>query len=257
MDTQAIRSDDFAGLLAALSKSVNPSFSADVGPANVWPQQMTQQPTLQNASALVSSGAAAQNVVATAPKASKTMTYVIVGVIVFAIFVFAVLAWMRGSKMKEEDSEEEEDSNEVYAKKARKEPKEIPPPSSALAKKRVPKHVDFALVEEEEEEEMVKPNQKNKAKQDFREEEEEYDSEYEEKDEVSAYVSKNLRQFAKQQRNIIDISGMELPTEFIPQPSVAPTTAAAAPQRFGRIVADESQEVLDYAKKREALFKDE
>jgi hypothetical protein len=250
MDTQAIRSDDFAGLLAALSKSVNPSFSADVGAANVWPQQTAQQQMLQNASAIVSSGAAAQNVVATAPKASKTMTYVIVGVIVFVIFVFAVLAWMRGSKMKEDESEEEEDSNEVYARKARKEPKEIPPPSSALAKKRLPKHVEFAVEEEE-----VKPKEKNKAKQEFEEEEEEFDSEFEEKDEVSAYVSKNLRLFAKQQRNIIDISGMELPTEFIPPPAVAPT--AAVPQRFGRIVADESQEVLDYAKKREALFKDE
>ena len=331
MDTAAIRSDDFAGLLAALSKSVNPSFlgvdsatSSSSAPAFAWnqqqqlQQQQQQQPLLQPLPMQMqtqqfphSSGAqvsrhlsAAPFLEAGKPKKAKASAIIIISVICLAVLLFAVIAWMRSSRMQElqEDEEEEENANDLYAKKARKESKEIPPPSSALAKKRhatpnkkvdfflqaadSSEHLDASESEEYEQEQHQKQHKKKHAlaergtrgaravipQKDEYASEEEYSSE---ENEVSSYVSRNLRQFAKQQQgNIIDISGFDLPTEYVAvaaqgsssayessnsATTTSPTTTSLSNTRnnHGRIVADESKEVLAYAKKRDALFKDE
>jgi hypothetical protein len=74
----------------------------------------------------------------------------------------------------------------------------------------------------------------------------------EEEEDISEYVSRNLRNFAEKQEqnlNVVDITGFDLPTEY-----VAPPPPREQPVKAGKIVADESQEVLDYAKRRDALF---
>jgi hypothetical protein len=75
-----------------------------------------------------------------------------------------------------------------------------------------------------------------------------------EEDEINEYVNRNLRQFAESSRNsnVVDISGFDLPTEYV----APPPPREKEQQKAGKIVADESQEVLDYAKRREALFSD-
>ena len=322
MDSGAIRSDDFAGLLAALSKGVSHQNAADSSahsfsqPVYPWQQSQGQLP-LHNSSvasslapaasslAALKSGAVPQGPdVVTMPSKIKTSTIIIIGVLGVIVLIFAIIAWMRSNRMKEESEDEDEDeknANELYLKKARKETRTIPPPSSALAKKRISKEnvgtssgkksVDFIVNDSDEEELKLKKNKKQQQQQlqhqkrpfeHFQEEEEEnFVEEFssEEENEVNAYVSRNLREFAKQKSNIIDISGLDLPVEFPSPPPInhkpqanssssfqtqqpaasysIPEHSSSAPTvRQSRIVAEESPEVLDYAKKREALFKE-
>jgi len=161
----------------------------------------------------------------------KTSTLIIVGVIVLAILICVIIAWMRMNRVQEEDTDTEEE--ESYLEKARKLTREIPAPSQALPKpigkqvlKQASKKVDFVEPQEEEVEEV-------------------------DDNEINEYVSRNLRNFAeKQNSNVVDISGFDLPTEYVPPPP----PRELPNQKQGKIVADESQEVLDYGKKREALF---
>ena len=68
-----------------------------------------------------------------------------------------------------------------------------------------------------------------------------------EADIVATNLLKYVNDFGS--KDIVDISGKDLPLESPPSPT---PTQRHAPSK--RLVADESQEVLDYAKKRDALF---
>jgi large-conductance mechanosensitive channel len=133
-----------------------------------------------------------------------------------ALVCFAFIAWMRGTKMKESYKEEENVSDEE----------------------------EESLTNEEEEEysadtREIPPPSSLKYNNNRDDKESKVQHLKEEDDDI---ISKNILNYAK--GNYVDLSGFDLPFE----------------ERFPKftsnkkIVADESQEVLDYAKRRESLF---
>ena len=210
-----IRSDDFAGLLAALGRTGS---------------QPTQLPapvpmsTSVNPPSVFSPAAPAQNQVFWQPLPSgsfpnlypqpqysavvpqiqtpekKSINYLVVGLIVLVALALGIIIWMRLMSMKSNDDgeeEEEENKNEEFYSLAKKETREIPPPSTV--------------------------------------------------EEIDQHVSENVMNFVREYESF-DVSGQNLPLEFME----APEKINLGPKK--RIVADESQEVLDYAKRRDALF---
>jgi len=206
----ALKSDDFASLLAALGRT-----SGNTLPQSVSAQQFVppQQPVMWNtpqmqavAPAAIAAPPPAAVVVTTVP---SSMGYIITIIILCLIIVaVAVVAWMRGAKMKEEasDDEDEEEEEEEEYNVVKDTVRELPPPSS------------------------IAFNNQIKSRPNLEEEE--------------AYVATNILKYAKNQ-NYVDLSGFELPAE---ENFNKYSTAGR------KIVADESTEVLEYAKRREALF---
>lgn len=213
---ETIRSDDFAGLLAALGRGNSQPPPPTVLPSTVAPalpilnttvpapNQIFWQPIPSGSfpnlypqpqfSAVVPQPAQVTAVVK--PK----MNPWIIGGIVLAVIVLGIIIWMRSMTVQandDGDNEEEEDTNEEFYSLAKKESREIPPPS---------------VVEE-----------------------------------IDQHVADNVMNYVRE-FDSFDVSGQNLPLEFIETSD----KINLGPKK--RLVADESQEVLDYAKRREALF---
>jgi hypothetical protein len=148
----------------------------------------------------------------------------IVGLLIAAVVVCAAIAWMRLMTVKPtEEEEEDEDEEEDFKAAARKDPREIPVPASGYAYKPNQPVEDFVAA--------------NVLKY--------VNSEYDNYDDRTDRV--------KEDDGAIDITGMDIPLQFAP-PSPEIIRGGGGGGIKKRIVADESQEVLDYAKRREALF---
>jgi len=206
MDT--VRSDDFAGLLAALGRApptpapptfapppMQPSTSfAAAAPMMYTPQfgfppQQYWQPSF-----------APPPAVELEPK--KGMNPWVVGGLLVAVLLCAVIAWMRMTSMQAKEESEDEEEEEYKVKSA---PREVPPPSTAVPLK--------------------------------------------EEEDAADNLLRYVKEYAPQDE--FDISGQELPLEYVlqqPEKSSKPVKK--------RIVADESDEVTEYAKRRDALFKE-
>jgi hypothetical protein len=183
-----VRSDDFASLLAALGKAPAPVQQPPQYYQQFAPQQYYAPPIpVQN---FIPQPYPQSYAAPPAPVVASKINWVIV-ILLIAIVVFGLLAWMRSTRM-----EEPEDRALV---------REIPPPSTVSSI-----YEAWPKVEPEPEPEVVANN-------------------------ILAFVEKHAP------KDVIDLSGVDLPDEVVFKPS-------------GRISADDSQAVLDYAKKRESLF---
>ena len=252
MESSGIRSDDFAGLLAALGRGVSTTSAAtssvpslvatpsgqNLAPLNgsVMPLSQMQQVPQPQAQPLLWQPVPAGSFpnmypqpqfiapsLSTAPvevleNPKKRINPWIVGLLVAAVVICAAIAWMRFMTVRpleEEEEEEEEDVNEEFKASARKEAREIPVPSSAYKQPHV--------------EDYVAAN-------------------------VLKYVNSGYESYERDSKDdgAIDITGMDIPVQYSPpSPEIIRNGGGGIKKR---IVADESQEVLDYAKRREALF---
>jgi hypothetical protein len=182
-----VRSDDFAGLLAALGKAPAPIQQTPQYYQQFAPQQYYAPPMpVQN---FVPQPYPQSYVPPPAP--TSKINWVVV-ILLVAIVVFGLLAWMRSTRM-----EEPEDRALV---------RELPPPSTVSSM-----YEAWPKVAEPEPETVA--------------------------NNILAFVEKHAS------KDVIDLSGVDLPDERVVKSS-------------SRISADDSQAVLDYAKKRDALFSD-
>lgn len=211
---ETVKTDDFAGLLAALGRGVQPSqsssnlnqttsfhpssqpaFSSFNYPPYMW-QPPLQQPNPSYMMQQPLSMPPPQQLLVPQVLETKKSNFLVVGMLVTAVIIFGILAWMRSMRVVQEKEDESSDEEEpVY--EAKKEVREVPPPSD-----------------------------------------------------LNEFVSSNLLKYVndfKINNDYVDISG-----EDIPQAPPSPEIVKSMPKK--RIVADESQEVLDYAKRRETLF---
>jgi hypothetical protein len=185
-----VRSDDFAGLLAALGKAPPP-----IQPNAQYYQQFAPQPYMYPPPQTYP-----QYYPPPAPAVPKSNNWVIV-ILICAVIVFGILAWMRSTRMQEPED--------------RAVMRELPPPSKVTSV-----YEDWPAAKWPEPE-TVANNLLNFVK------EHEKSSEPEKVDDV------------------IDLSGVDLPLDN------------AAKNVGGRISADDSQTVLNYAKRREALLEEQ
>lgn len=254
---EGIRSDDFAGLLAALGRGVQqsqgqaqpplhqnvapPFLSSSMQSLPQMPMPISQNPPLPqyaswNPQYVNGNGQypfqqqfnqqpqqAPVEVVSETVK--KFNIWIVIG-LVTAVVVCAIIAWMRIMRVKEvEEDKEEEEEEEKVVNEISEETREIPPPGVL--------HSEIHKQTKEKENDL-----NNKVR-------------FQENEDVGNYVASNILDYVNNYRgDEIDISGQDIPVEFLPpspKQSVSKTHAK-------RIVADESQEVIDYAKKRESLF---
>lgn len=177
-----VRSDDFAGLLAALGKAPapiqqNPQYYQQFAPQPyMYPPPQTYPYQYQP------------------PEAPKSNNWVVV-ILICAVIAFGILAWMRSTRMQEPED--------------RAITRELPPPSTVTSV-----YEDWPATKWPEPE----------------------------------TVANNLLNFVKEHtdkvEDVIDLSGVDLPLD------------TASKNVGGRISADDSQAVLNYAKRREALLDD-
>ena len=264
-----VRSDDFAGLLAALGRNSStqsqppqPSTTGLMsGQFNAQPPSVMQLPNPQSASLStlyptppfwqggyqdynqqlqqqhfqqqlmqqqlqqqqvpqtpLMQQAPSQTTFSSSSDVKKSLNpWIVVGLLVIVILCM-VIAWARMTRVvsvEDEDEEEVLTQNETFSRDSRKEPREVPPPSS----------VTFADHQDEDED-------------------------------ASEYVSENLLKYVneattatkKKKFEEIDLSGVDIPFEVDFQ------SASRDVNSSKRIVADDSPEVLDYGKRRDALF---
>lgn len=266
MEGSGIKSDDFAGLLAALGRgmpttntttpaplSSTPALVVPQAPLipqmphmhsqlqsnpliwqpvpagsfpNMYPQPQFIAPSMQTAPTIAPPSAA--SAAASVEEATKkTINPWVVGLLIAAVVVCATIAWMRLMSVNTKDQEdEEEDEKEDFKAAARKDPREIPAPASGYAYKPNQPVEDFVAA--------------NVLKY--------VNSDYNNFEEVDGGKERE-----KEDDGTIDITGMDIPLQFAP-PSPEIIRSGGGGSMKKRIVADESQEVLDYAKRREALF---
>jgi hypothetical protein len=181
-----VRSDDFAGLLAALGKAPPP-----VQPSTQYYQQFAPQPYMYPPPQTYPQYYPPAPV-PTPPKSNNNWVIVI---LICAVIVFGILAWMRSTRMQEPED--------------RAVTRELPPPSKVTSV-----YEDWPATKWPEPE----------------------------------TVANNLLNFVKEHtekvEDVIDLSGVDLPLD------------TASKNTGGRISADDSQTVLNYAKRREALLEE-
>ena len=233
----SVRSDDFAGLLAALGKPSNSGIPT-TSPVVAQPQQMLPNPQPQQFMPTNYNWQPPQYIpnpnfhnyppphytnqtvpMQVIPQQVQQLPVVqdslfkhplVISLIVVAVLVILVIVWINVVRMnslpEEEDVvEKEKDQNVQFREYEQNEPREIPPPSSVT-----------------------------------------YDD-----DEVSKYVASNLLNYVNTyaKNEVVDISGQDVPLEFRP-----PSPTLQRNDKSKRLVADESEEVDAYAKRRAALF---
>lgn len=205
----------------------------------------------------------------------------LIGVLIIGIIVCAVIAWMRLMSMnntssrsqpqehslkkekesetdvKEDDSastssESSENENSRNHYEEEEEIKELPPPSIVNSGKKNKKEIPSLFKEPfEVEKNLLKYVHLNDSEDD------DEDFEKEEEEENEWWIPKQHHQHPqrpnkKKQDAFIDISGEDLPE--VDARAAVKESAALNTQRK-KLVADESEEVLEYAKKRDSLFK--
>jgi hypothetical protein len=243
----SVRSDDFAGLLAALGRSAAPSaaptnattFIPQIAQPSQFPayQQSLQAalqpqpypwyqqqwgPNVPHFSPEMMQAAAAQQAAQNVAQATQQMTSQIapqklearinpwiVGGLILIVLLCVIIVWARLTRVVSKEEEELEPTpNVAFERDVRKEPREVPVPSD---------------VESDED--------------------------------IGSYVAENLLQYVNgfqeesKKSNEIDISGLDIPFQ------VEAEVRSSTRESGKRIIADDSPEVVDYAKRRDALFK--
>lgn len=194
----------------------------------------------------------------------------ILAILIAAAICFGVLAWMRSARMRAAEDEEDElpaasvkAPNAAYKAAARQEPREVPPPSSVsdfLA--RDAPALDADHVSNAVQENLLRyvsgGGGSGLVGDDFM-----YpygDGHHPAPAAAHSSYSSAAHPTAAPRADVVDISGFDLPVQAAlpPPPSKAASASAATPAGGAskRLNADESEEVLEYARRREALFGD-
>jgi len=159
----------------------------------------------------------------TGQQPAKRGSLVVPLLLIGAVFVGALMAWARSTRLRGGEEEEEEvDANDAWQEGARNDTRNLPPPSSVgELLQGAPAHAKSRSAAQQQE--------------------------------LDQYVADKLLTYVGDDApsNVVDISGMDLPME-----TFSASLAAEAKPASGKRLTDESAEVETYAKRREALFKD-